>query len=789
MAITFLEPGGDATQDLSFYGASSGTVAASNDQANTGSYSVKLSTGGSATLAYLRAATCLADAGRRVSFYYRFDRAPDAKTGVLRFLQGANSLVFTISLGTDGTISITPVGATEVTGATVLSANAWNRIAISYTITDTTHFRFDFYVNGTLQGSATAGTMTRVTTSKIELYASAAAGNDFNAWFDDIYIDDGSDYSDPGNILVTAKRPVADGTAVEFTTQIGSGGSGYGSGHSPQVNEQPLSTTNGWSLSTTTKKTEEYNIEAASAGDENLTGKTIVGIACWVYAKESTTSNSPVSNLVNDGTETAITLTTTAALYRAYKAQASYPAGTGKDIGMTGQYTTTAGTYSLYECGILVAYLGTSAYQQTYSATQAATPSVVRKGQRTSSASQAGTPLLAKQPRRPFSATQAYASTVTRSARRILSTTATATASILRPISFLVSVAQAQTVSILRSLSRTVSADQAATPSMTFSRIYLLLFEATQACTATVGRVVKRALLETAAVSNSIRRALAANFLSIQTHTPVLIRGISREFVLGQTYSASMVAGRIYRYLLGATQGYAATLVRKVGKVGAETVSAVASVTRALKVGLSSGQAATGTATRFLSTTLTVTCAATGTAVRSMRRSVSATQEEVLGLTRGIRKRLVSTQAASGTLVRKIARTFLEGVGYYATVILPQFYQLVFEATQACTGSLARAASVTFRVRISVTASLNRAIGRVLSATNAIAAFIFGKRKYRATATVAMNPIPVALVSMNAVPTAILAMNAIARASVSLVAGPVAIVTMNPIPVAEVSLI
>ena len=54
---------------------------------------------------------------------------------------------------------------------------------------------------------------------------------------------------DPGAILVTAKRPFTNGTTEDgFTTQIGASGSGYGSGHTPQVNERPLSQTNGWSV-------------------------------------------------------------------------------------------------------------------------------------------------------------------------------------------------------------------------------------------------------------------------------------------------------------------------------------------------------------------------------------------------------------------------------------------------------------------------------------------------------------------------------------------------------------
>ncbi|WP_323162301.1 hypothetical protein, partial [Pseudomonas fluorescens] len=80
-------------------------------------------------------------------------------------------------------------------------------------------------------------------------------------------VDDSSALTDPGNIWVAAKRPNANGTTNGFTTQIGSGGSGYGSGHSPQVNERALSTTNGWSMvGAGAAVTEEYNIESKSTG-------------------------------------------------------------------------------------------------------------------------------------------------------------------------------------------------------------------------------------------------------------------------------------------------------------------------------------------------------------------------------------------------------------------------------------------------------------------------------------------------------------------------------------------
>ena len=142
---------------------------------------------------------------------------------------------------------------------------------------------------------------------------------------DDLYVDSGTTLDDPGDIRVAAKRPVANGAVNQFTTQIGSGGSGYGSGHAPQVNERPLNTANGWSISTTTKATEDYNVEGRAAGDVDLSGATIVDYMGWINATEASTSNSPVTHIIVNGTATAKTLTTSYAMYTQFARSSIYP--------------------------------------------------------------------------------------------------------------------------------------------------------------------------------------------------------------------------------------------------------------------------------------------------------------------------------------------------------------------------------------------------------------------------------------------------------------------------------
>lgn len=358
MAVTkFLDPGSAADFGFNLYTNTTGTVASATDHpvAMTGGRSGKVSSGAGNATAGFRKAGIMADAGRRGSFSFIIDTIPTTMAKIFMITQSSGTNVLIINLNTNGKLQFGGLGATQVNGSTTLAVNTRYRISFGYTITNTTTYRFDVYVDGVSQGSATAGTLTNVTSDRIYIGFSTAPGANINAWYGDIYIDDGTDYADVGDIRVTAKRPNANGSSNQFTTQVGAGGSGYGSGHSPQVNERALSTTNGWELSNTTKSTEEYSIEGATTGDVDLTGVTIKDYMGWIYAKVDSTANSPVHNIIVGGVATSKTMTTSAAMYTAFAGSTTYPAG-NTDIGMDAQYTTTPHLTTLYECGIVVAY-------------------------------------------------------------------------------------------------------------------------------------------------------------------------------------------------------------------------------------------------------------------------------------------------------------------------------------------------------------------------------------------------------------------------------------------------
>ncbi len=365
--VTFLEPGTDATQDLSLFAGTailSGSIASDSSTSVTGSRSMKTITtanGGTQSSQCWSPDNTVADAGTRCSFRVRFSSVALSDQNCVLFPAtsgGPANGAFGVVLNTNGTLAL--FGVAQKNGTTVLSANTWYRLALSYVITGTTTYTAKLFLNGVLEITMTGtdGAIYTTATSVMVFGSSAAfipgAGASATVWYDDLYIDNGTTLDDPGDIHVTNKRAFTNGTTNGFTTQIGAGGSGYGSGHAPQVNEQPLSQTNGWSvLVVASAITEEYNIEGLSVGDVNLTGTTITGVMGWIFCKSSLTET---DQIIVDGTATNITVTSTAAAFMQVSPNpTTYPASTGTDIGM--KTNMTAATASLYECGILIAYL------------------------------------------------------------------------------------------------------------------------------------------------------------------------------------------------------------------------------------------------------------------------------------------------------------------------------------------------------------------------------------------------------------------------------------------------
>jgi hypothetical protein len=562
--VIFQEPGTDATFDFSFYAATAGTVA-STSLAHTGPRAIELNTNNPAVNASVSTPTGIfADAGRRLSFWFRFDTNPGANRVFFDLLNGSAANVGQLRLNAVSALNFFPTGsASSTSGTTVLDPNTWYRITLAYTITNTTTWRFEVYLNGSVEISIdSTGTLTNTGTSQGVFRIPATWGTSTKVWFDDIYIDDGTDYSDTGDVRVTAKLPIAE-NVNGFDTAVGAA---RGATDYTNVNERGLSETNGWehrgvgfvaagALQSTTTNTctitapacsvndiliaflytnsniaisapdgtwteisqanntstmrhaifwkratasggnfsftrvsgtvlfagiigawkgcrtdatpidataatvsgnassdtvtyadfnptesnafviaagfyandlttagafsgtdptctnridvetstgadcsifvydgvssgaatgarthsttstadavntgvlfglvpqaqENYTLEAASVGDVNLTGQTLLGRTAWLWGKASATTGSPTAAIVDDGGTTSITLTTSSALYTAITTSASYPSNAA-GIGM--RSTGTVNDTFLYECGTIISYIVTSA--------------------------------------------------------------------------------------------------------------------------------------------------------------------------------------------------------------------------------------------------------------------------------------------------------------------------------------------------------------------------------------------------------------------------------------------
>lgn len=356
MATKFLEPGGDADFLVAsvngFWTANNNLCVVATDFVHgTHQKSIKYPVNVSAFVQ----TNGTADAGTRISMYIYLNALPGATASI----SGPGNM--RIRLTNAGVIQLWNGTTAQVgTNGSTLATGTWYRISLAYTITSTSVNRFELFKDGISDISVTNATVVTGGTTFTVGNISANATLDMRS--SDHYIDDSSALTDPGDVWVTAKRPNANGTTNGFTTQIGSGGSGYGSGHSPQVNERPLSTTNGWSIvGAGSAVTEEYNIESTSTGDISLTGATIIDYLGWVSASALAAET---INIIVNGTNFTQALTTTATIYTKIKGSTTYPAGTGTDIGV--QTDTALTTTSLFECGILVAYIPAGATSSVF---------------------------------------------------------------------------------------------------------------------------------------------------------------------------------------------------------------------------------------------------------------------------------------------------------------------------------------------------------------------------------------------------------------------------------------
>ena len=363
MATVFLEPGGDAdflvNAMTGFWAFKNGTPAVATDFVHGNHIkSIKYRAGQQDYLQTLETGTTTG----RWSYYIYLNVLPTTSSAIILFMVGAGNTVGSLLLTTGGILQLTDGFGTQIgsNGAT-LNTGQWYRISLAFSITSTTVNSFALFVDGVSSITGTNVTLINTATSYYFRLGNYSTNNGLDLRTSDHYLDNSSSLTDPGNIWVTAKRPVSNGTTNGFTTRIGAGGSGYGTGHSPQVNERPSSTTNGWSMvGAGAAVTEEYNIETQNIGDMNITGKTIVDWLGWAIM--NSLAGETVQIILN-GANNSQAITSSATLYTKIKGSATYPAGSGTDIGII--TTTALTTVSLYETGVIIAFIGPPVTQVT----------------------------------------------------------------------------------------------------------------------------------------------------------------------------------------------------------------------------------------------------------------------------------------------------------------------------------------------------------------------------------------------------------------------------------------
>jgi hypothetical protein len=363
MAITFLEPGGDADflvgTTNGFWNSTGNTAPTIATDFVHGGHKKSIAYPINALGQINTAQGISLPAGTRISFYYYLNALPNSNTQAIFWCRNnITTPIFSLRITTGGILqlwkglTINQIG----TNGPTLSTGQWYRISLAFVLTSATVNRFELFIDGISAISITNATLASFGTQSVAFGELNNADTTYDRRTSDHYIDNSSSLTDTGDIWVTAKLPISNGTTNGFTTQVGTGSSAYGSGHSLQVNERPLSTTNGWSMvGAGSAVTEEYNIEDRATGDFNLTGKTILGYSAW--ASVSSLVGETIQ-LISNGTNTARTTTSTPTIFTNVVTTSTYPAGTGADIGITTDTSLT--TVSLYECGIIIASIHSS---------------------------------------------------------------------------------------------------------------------------------------------------------------------------------------------------------------------------------------------------------------------------------------------------------------------------------------------------------------------------------------------------------------------------------------------
>lgn len=276
MTILFMESGSDATQGLEFYSIASGGVSSSTEWSKTGPRSVKLLNSISQTLTEFSYPAGTNDG--RISIWIKMNSATPLSRGeLISFKSGANRSLL-ISRDSSNRLEVSEAGTPVTTGSTLNNSGVYH-LAVAWTRTSSSVNELRIWVNGVLDITLSNTTWSIYGDIIVLGVGSNATSGLPYGYFDDVYMDDVSDLSFPGDIRVTAKLPAALNTN-NFDTLIGSATNRY-----DYVSERPLSTGKGIQHAGTSDVQENFGIQGAATGDVDVSNKALIGYCGWVYGK------------------------------------------------------------------------------------------------------------------------------------------------------------------------------------------------------------------------------------------------------------------------------------------------------------------------------------------------------------------------------------------------------------------------------------------------------------------------------------------------------------------------
>lgn len=362
MANVLWADGTAGTQTTAWYETLTGAVTVDTGVTLDGNATLKLDTSSPAATAQATTtkAGAIAAAGRGIPRYFRFNSLPTAGQFLGVLVVGSSTTVcLSVSVDSNGKLCLRNNTATiGAVGATTLSVNTWYRVSLSYTVTTTTNWSAKVSLgqagdspaySGALELSRTNAdaTLSTATADRLQAFIPSPAGANITLNITHTVVDDRTDLTDPGNQKTSAKLPTTT-TTNSFDTTVGTGA----------VNERPVSTTNGKTHAGLTDVDQDYEIQAVSVGDADLTGATIVGYVGWVSSALSSATGTPTSKLILAGARTAQVVDpngTSAVLTTTVVTSSSYPQhANGKNIGMSS--STIAADAQLADCGVIVVY-------------------------------------------------------------------------------------------------------------------------------------------------------------------------------------------------------------------------------------------------------------------------------------------------------------------------------------------------------------------------------------------------------------------------------------------------